>query len=292
MGAESQNLPVELEREIFELAAALNRRGIPKLLLVAHRVHDWLEPLLYRVLLFRRDRGDPGPTKPMAMEPIMRALAAKPALFFHNSVRHLAVNNNVPRANVDRLLSACTGVVNLALFNGDSDPSVIPYIERMRPQRLAANLTVLFAGPPDFTLSLFSQITHLDISDVFGLTWDPWNKLALLPRLTHLSFNYSDEALPAELFHTVLADCKLLEALIVVWPNMIMVEYEAEFSKYPPQDVRFVMIICSQYFWDWEAGARGRVDFWSRADAHIAQKRRGAVAAEVCLLDDTFPQRF
>jgi hypothetical protein len=150
------------------------------------------------------------------MEPIMRAIAAKPAAFFHESVKHLAVKNNVPRANVDRILSVCTRIINLALFNGDSDVSVIPYIERIRPQRLSANMRVLFGGEPDFTHALFSNVTHLDISDTFGLEWEPWNKLAQLPRLTHLLFNYSDEALPAGLFRTVIAECRSLEALVVV----------------------------------------------------------------------------
>jgi hypothetical protein len=67
------------------------------------------------------------------MEPIMRAIAAKPAAFFHESVKHLAVNNNVPRAPTWIAFSVCTGIINLALFNGDSDVSVIPYIERIRP---------------------------------------------------------------------------------------------------------------------------------------------------------------
>ncbi|KAJ6566587.1 hypothetical protein B0H19DRAFT_1374097 [Mycena capillaripes] len=218
MASVSPKLPLELEREVFEIAAKLNRKDAPKLLLVARRVHEWLEPLLYRGLLFRRNRDDKGPTKPIPMESIIHAIATKPAAFFHQNVKHLAVNNNVPRVDVDRI-AVCTGIINLALFNGDSDPSMIPYIEIIRPQRLSANMKKLFGGDPDFTHSLFSNITHLDISDVFGLTWEVWHKLAVLPRLTHLSFNYSDEALPAALFHTVLAECKLLEALVIVWPN-------------------------------------------------------------------------
>jgi hypothetical protein len=37
------NLSLELEREVFEIAAAANRKSIPTLLLVAHRVHEWYE---------------------------------------------------------------------------------------------------------------------------------------------------------------------------------------------------------------------------------------------------------
>ncbi|KAK7033744.1 hypothetical protein R3P38DRAFT_2914725 [Favolaschia claudopus] len=41
-------LPPELEREIFETAAHLDRSDIPTLLLVYRRVHEWIEHLLYR----------------------------------------------------------------------------------------------------------------------------------------------------------------------------------------------------------------------------------------------------
>jgi hypothetical protein len=34
-------LPSELERAVFEAAALLDHENIPKLLLVAHRVHTW-----------------------------------------------------------------------------------------------------------------------------------------------------------------------------------------------------------------------------------------------------------
>lgn len=34
-------LPLELERAIFELTAALHWKSIPKLALVAHYVRDW-----------------------------------------------------------------------------------------------------------------------------------------------------------------------------------------------------------------------------------------------------------
>jgi len=35
------DLPIELEREIFELAAHDDPRCAPRLMLVARRVHDW-----------------------------------------------------------------------------------------------------------------------------------------------------------------------------------------------------------------------------------------------------------
>ncbi|KAJ7887124.1 hypothetical protein B0H14DRAFT_2696630 [Mycena olivaceomarginata] len=44
-------LPPELECTIFEIAALARPKMIPSLILVAHRVKHWVEPLLYRVIM-------------------------------------------------------------------------------------------------------------------------------------------------------------------------------------------------------------------------------------------------
>ncbi|KAJ7205359.1 hypothetical protein C8J57DRAFT_1616851 [Mycena rebaudengoi] len=218
-------LPPELERDIFETAASWGRKRIPKLLPAARRVHA-LAPLLYHVLLFPRQ---------MPAQQISISLS-KPPDFFARHVRHLGVDNNVSRAAVHKILSVSTGIINLALFHGTSTPALIPYLGHIRPRRLAVNMIGLFAGVPDFTHCMFSNITHLD-------------------------------------------ECKLLTALVVLWPHIFLVEFAAELSDYPARDPRFVMMICCDYLANWEAGARGSQDFWSRADAFIAQKRRGEISA-------------
>ncbi|KAJ7860226.1 hypothetical protein B0H14DRAFT_2745128 [Mycena olivaceomarginata] len=43
-------LPLDLEREIFELSGRQYPTSIPSFLRVCHRVHTWLEPFLYRVM--------------------------------------------------------------------------------------------------------------------------------------------------------------------------------------------------------------------------------------------------
>ncbi|KAJ6543046.1 hypothetical protein B0H19DRAFT_1172653 [Mycena capillaripes] len=56
-------LPPELEVLIFETAALSHPAAIPKLMLIAHRVKHWVEPLLYTVVflpLDRRKRSDGG----------------------------------------------------------------------------------------------------------------------------------------------------------------------------------------------------------------------------------------
>ncbi|KAF8902914.1 hypothetical protein CPB84DRAFT_820002 [Gymnopilus junonius] len=44
-------LPLDLERDIFELAAAICRPRIPIFILVAQRVRQWLEPMLYTTII-------------------------------------------------------------------------------------------------------------------------------------------------------------------------------------------------------------------------------------------------
>ncbi|KAJ7826702.1 hypothetical protein B0H14DRAFT_2816723 [Mycena olivaceomarginata] len=46
----SPMLPLELEREIFEIYALSWPKLIPKLMLVAKCVKEWVEPLLYRII--------------------------------------------------------------------------------------------------------------------------------------------------------------------------------------------------------------------------------------------------
>jgi hypothetical protein len=40
-GFRTSELPIELEREIFEIAASSYPKCIPRLVLVARRVHSW-----------------------------------------------------------------------------------------------------------------------------------------------------------------------------------------------------------------------------------------------------------
>ncbi|TFK58527.1 hypothetical protein BDN72DRAFT_906654 [Pluteus cervinus] len=59
-------LPVELERAIFEDAAQGSRDSIPTLMLLANRVKEWLEPLLYSIVVIHQSsRGLKGYSPPI-----------------------------------------------------------------------------------------------------------------------------------------------------------------------------------------------------------------------------------
>ncbi|KAJ7446017.1 hypothetical protein B0H11DRAFT_2249198 [Mycena galericulata] len=252
--------PPELEREIFELSAHRHPRSAPKLLLVAHRVLTWIEPLIYRVISIERNNA-----------PILHAFRLKPTQFFDNNVQHLFVDS-VTDDEVEEILSACTGIRSFVLFG--SSPSLLPTVLRLRPQKLAIQLDTLFGRIDlvDFTLPLFTTITHLDLYDIPSEFIRPWPNLALLPALTHVAL-LADT--PLDVKKQVLRNCSRVEVLV----NMhIHSTTSFEWSPFV-EDVRFVSIILktTDYKTDWESGANGGIDFWARADKFVAKKRRGEI---------------
>ncbi|KAJ7289635.1 hypothetical protein C8J57DRAFT_1706398 [Mycena rebaudengoi] len=271
-------LPLELERAVFEAAALLDYKNIPQLLLVAHKVHTWLKPFLYHVLVYH--------------EGVYHRLPPRNAnglAFFGKYNQHLLFAVR-PFTELLPPLSLCTVVRNLAFYSG-ADPSLMPYLDRLHPFRLSIDAGGLFSGPPDFHHSIFANITHLDLMDDDVSTYrdESWKSLASLPCLTHLSFDYDAEGLSSTTLQMLLHECKLLEALILVslaqdpeWEN------DAELLPwgYPAHDPRFVIAPVRDYMADWMCGAWGGADIWVRADNFIRLKRRGDIPKARCLLPD------
>ncbi|TFK64279.1 hypothetical protein BDN72DRAFT_278450 [Pluteus cervinus] len=153
-------LPVELERAIFEDAARLSRQSIPLFMRVAHRVKEWLEPLLYSVVIVHQAyQGVKGYTPP-----IERLESYAP------HVRHFLIYSLIiDEFCVDDLvkyLTLCTNLINVGLW--------IVY----RHSEIAAALSSLplerFSGPllrflPDIqrqiggTQIAFPGLTHLEL---------------------------------------------------------------------------------------------------------------------------------
>ncbi|KAJ7253577.1 hypothetical protein C8J57DRAFT_1722458 [Mycena rebaudengoi] len=271
-------LPSELERAVFETAAFLDYNHIPRLLLVAHRVHTWLEPLLYHVLIC-------GTFKPHRLQAILDRKSLESTDFVERHVRHLLFTGGF--SSTEKTLSVCSGATDIAFFSYVG-PAYLPHLERIRPTRLSINISQLFGGSPAFSSSMFSNITHLDISDgtIPKSAESLWNGVTSLPHLTHLSFNCSDR-LPDGFLHMILDECKILDALIILVQVFEFTELEGA-TPHPPvfpiHDVRFVIACCIDFTEDWVAGAWGRDDFWLQADNFIRLKRSGDIPKERCCM--------
>ncbi|KAJ7811249.1 hypothetical protein B0H14DRAFT_2860685 [Mycena olivaceomarginata] len=128
--------------EIFEIYALSWPKLIPKLMLVAKCVKEWVEPLLYRIISI-----DVFPIAglPWVAVDIMSALSIEASTFFHGAVRHLMLYHSDV---YEMILSPCSGVEDLCLPKlSVVEDAWIPLIERLPLRRLCAYYN-LFAVLP------------------------------------------------------------------------------------------------------------------------------------------------
>ncbi|KAJ7137626.1 hypothetical protein C8R43DRAFT_1202884 [Mycena crocata] len=242
-------LPPELERNIFAISALSDSTVIPALILVAHRVKIWIEPLLYRIVSL-----DPRQTKHHVPEHVfLKALESKPANLWQDHTRHLSLG--IPNAEqLDRILALCNHTSNLALFHINWSFRWAKFLPRMAAMplvRLAANLCILFKPEVvDFDHSVFAHITHLTSNYPCG----PFDGF----------------------LRDVFAHCISLEVFVFRYKNEVLrdcLHYYAYFADEP----RAVVLGVDDFLKDWEIGAEGGVDYWVRAERFIKQRQSGEI---------------
>lgn len=211
-------------------------------------------------------------------EVLLAAVRSKPASFFARSVRHLNIfmgPQPTDTDNAETVLSLCTCLENLSIARQDRADNILQSLMPTRPlRRLYADPRPLFRTLPH-THSLFSRITHLDIKGPpepispgdIGI----WARLALLPRLSHLSFmdlSFLSHCL------TVLKTCMSLSVLICLCRPPRSPLLQAAFGALA-QDVRFVCMVRSHFLKDWQMGVQAGIDYWTHAEDFIARRRSG-----------------
>ncbi|KAJ7241613.1 hypothetical protein C8J57DRAFT_1560827 [Mycena rebaudengoi] len=257
MGSHSDiylSIPFDLEREIFEMAANHYPETIPALLLVAQRVHQWIEPIFYRTLVFKaKSSRDPAAFCPES---------AKLAKYVQN-VLIWAAHRRVDFAL--RVLSSCSGIRKLMLFG--PYPIMLPALEKMQLRQLTVDLQGLFGITAiDPARPLFRALTHLRLLDR-----PPELNFGELPALTHL-------CLPAHstigLISSTLANCGRLRMLVTMFKGLRYCK-----APLPIDDPRFVVMSLSleESMEDWKFGAKEGRDFWFHAEKFVASRRRGEI---------------
>ncbi|KAJ6468095.1 hypothetical protein C8R47DRAFT_918295, partial [Mycena vitilis] len=183
-------LPGELEREIFEAAALSRPVVIPDLMLVAHRVKNWVEPILYHTIFISR-------LKPIDYLPhftadlVLRLIKEKSAQFFAKSVHRLYLGHDFDRPHF--IVAACSGVTDLFVdFKVNPDVHLLNVLNNMTSlRRLTLEIDRLYDGSPvNFADPLFRNLTHLEILDlVVNQNAAVWASITTIPKLTHLAFS-------------------------------------------------------------------------------------------------------
>ncbi|KAJ7930878.1 hypothetical protein B0H13DRAFT_876149, partial [Mycena leptocephala] len=181
-------LPPELEREIFEICAISRPASIPNLMLVAQRVKEWTEPLLFRTVIIGSDWFSKSSSFPICTpDTLVSAIYTKPPSFFHAAVRNLLFSISYNAQLTAMILPACTGVETLWLLL--IDEAWMPLIAAYTLKHLhTASYEALFRAFPPATHQFFSRLTHLELRGSPNDTNVTSAALTALPQLTHLSF--------------------------------------------------------------------------------------------------------
>ncbi|KAJ7489138.1 hypothetical protein FB451DRAFT_1223842 [Mycena latifolia] len=266
--------PPELEREIFETTAERYPETIykPCLLLVAKRVHEWIERIKYRAVTSAE------PTRACPLRLLQKVLSSnsKPAEFFHDRVRRLFIGPAVPEEELPPILSACTGVRSLALLNFPG-LLILQSLAVIQPRRLVTNGAR--SESVDLAHPAFTCVTHLQSIINYSLSKDlPGADFALLPALTHLAlWQLSEDSATG-----LLSNCAKLEVLVDMRGAM------ARENLPSIDDARFLYASTSHDdVLDWVIGTRDGVDFWVRAERFVAKRRRGEIKpSSRCWIED------
>ncbi|KAJ7255660.1 hypothetical protein C8J57DRAFT_1345374 [Mycena rebaudengoi] len=256
------SFPLDLEREIFQTSAAEHPEMMPTLVLVAHRVLQWIEPLLYRTLLLMQD-------SPRDKTALLLAIQRTPAKFT-KYVQNLLVwpGEASPHGECAMLLiSLCSGISRLALLY--PKPTMLPALDNMRLDHLFVSLSFLFGhtsdpGEINFDRPLFQALTHLGLLDDRLIDGLPF---AQLPALTHLCVTEQHDLQP---LLSILKKCEKLCVLVNMYGSQV--DFEQDFVD----DPRLVLMTLSpeEYMTDWVAGTKGGQDFWARAEMFVVKQRR------------------
>ncbi|KAJ7015846.1 hypothetical protein C8F04DRAFT_1171182 [Mycena alexandri] len=278
MSADGFRFPLDMEREIFETAAAVNPQTIPTLLRVCHRIHAWLEPLLYMVVIATKDD-----------DPVFNAVRHKSPAFLQNAVRHVFLASDAIEAATKHLLPNSSGITSLFL-DAEVDLSLFDVLANTRVRRL--NLSVPPSPHDQWAQSILKQpmflsISHLDLykDNSTHSNWDDWSLLASLPALTHLCFS---KTLSVLILNNVLAECPRLRAVITAfWAEGEEDKALLFAGGLATNDPRAVVMAPSEYKEDWERGIRGGEDFWVRAEIFVAKKRAREIQKDQYFLPDS-----
>ncbi|KAJ7061748.1 hypothetical protein C8F01DRAFT_1369218 [Mycena amicta] len=260
MSAEEPRLPPELEHEIFAIAAFLDRSSIPDLLLVARRVHIWIEPFLYRSLTL---------SVPGQLRALLHISSAKPPSFLASAVRHVVFDivedsNSQPEAYTSAL-RLCTGVTHIAVSASRDNllSDVLAIMSLMHIERFAGKIENLFNRPQHLEPRhpAFRFLTHLEVFD--NLNSDEIEAFIVsLPSLTHLA---TESVLPSERARRLLEGC----------PNLRVIVSLLGRGAPPVDDPRIVL--CDYTEWAEAAAPAPQRTYWDVAEEFLEKKRRGEV---------------
>ncbi|TFK66883.1 hypothetical protein BDN72DRAFT_843662 [Pluteus cervinus] len=264
-------LPLELERDIFEISARSSHQAAGKLLAVSKHVASWIEPIFYQAIVLC---GSPDDCRPLQMSKRPMTILKK----YGKHVRSIFINHiglGKFASKIPRYLACCPAATNLSLWCGADLVRKFSVVRRLPLRRLSIEGGV-FTPDAEYEIDpkSFPTLTHLHL--VLAGTRVCWQVLILIPNLTHLGLSDAgpiDEGIPGVLQH-----CKSLRVILVIMPIAQLSEAEMfseeDVSNWRPgyDDDRVVVLHC-KVRWSWLQSAEGKEDMWEFADEVVAERK-------------------
>nr|GAT47487.1 carboxypeptidase s1 [Mycena chlorophos] len=282
--------PTELEQEIFETAAELHGSRIPTFLLVARRVYEWLEPMLYRNIRVGMPWADAAADLEQAEAFFAAVRRGKPKAAALARGVHLVTIDQAGEETLARLcavLPLCRNVSRLAILDTEHMPpgisAVFPHLSEMRLRRLSCTIVpdvVVQVEPGMDSRPAFAHLTHFDLCD------DELAPMTVafivgLPSLTHLAICVKE--LDVATLRLLLDRCQTLLFLVFLFPagqNPQPAELHARTTALELDDAR--VVVTSYRIWNDCMLDDG---YWATVEEFARLKKLGNIpgAAQACV---------
>ncbi|KAF7317353.1 hypothetical protein HMN09_00471500 [Mycena chlorophos] len=283
-------LPLELEQTIFELAALDSPSRIPVLLLVAWRVHHWLEPLLYRTILIAGGLSRTTVYPHLPFHALRASINGKDARYRKLAMhaRSLFIPHYISLADREVLCKAFPHLMNLYTTNNETLHATVPHLKQLHaPPR------VLQLHSPTVATN-FASLTHLhlfvgneEVPWSAGLTLQSnWAALQRLPSLSHLALRKD----PGESARAaVLQSCTALQVLLIICGI-----WNTNMAPQSPwlEDPRLVFLVTPKdhngpEMWQRDALSGFVDDWWEKAEEWVNKRKNGTVSVEKYMMSLT-----
>ncbi|KAF9269432.1 hypothetical protein L218DRAFT_983327 [Marasmius fiardii PR-910] len=251
------DLPVELARSIFEVAAISDG---PTLAVVSRQVRKWILPVIYEMVTLGSDDA--------AL--FLRTMGIFPSAFFAQHVKRLCLTASINPHDAARILECCTGVTSLACwvdFKDPHSPALSRLLAPLSLRRLSIELEN-FQRLPLAGRTWCNELSHLDLRMWEGQ--DPFiiPDLHHLPSLTHLAIYSGHWEIDSSTLERIMAKKVTIQVLCLVIDD----EQEEYHERPILTDPRMVYMPRLEPVPDWEAPYRGLKDTWFYAEQMVARR--------------------
>ncbi|KAJ7205685.1 hypothetical protein B0H12DRAFT_1330420 [Mycena haematopus] len=191
----------------FEIGGVRRIRGDQDrdLKLRSNGIFTWIEPLLYKVIVFSANETVPS-----------LLIESKSPAFLQNTVQHVYAHDTEAHISfMSKTFSNSSRIISLSLDSALDDAGFLDTLNKVYPQRLALTVPAMVSK---WDLAGFSHPIFLS----------HWSGLAPLPRLTHVALSPS---IATDILASVMAQCRQLVLAVVMtysWEQDIAITFTQE----------------------------------------------------------------